>query len=1144
MATLRSGGMLHELRGIIDRAGYCVQPDAQLLQEFIVRRDEGAFNALLRRHAALVWGVCRHILASGHDAEDAFQATFLILARRAAHIRKTESIGSWLHSVAYRVAVRARQAARKRHYHEQQAPARSFSGSNSLALCELQALLDAEVERLPEKYRASFVLCCLEGRTRDEAARELGANENTISSRIARARKILQARLARRGVTLSAALCASALGQESAAATMSSMLLSDVAAVVGETNTAPVAVSVLAEQTARALALASWRPYFLVLLAMSLLIGSAGLCAYALTPNELAAAKADADTVAAPHTDRHGDPLPRGAIARLGTARQRAAASHVAIGANGKEIITLSPDLVVRRFDAHDGTLRSIRLLPDARPYQQSWLSPHGAYAALIRHDQREGGRLELWELDRLERRAVLPLERLFSPAGVAFSKDGRRIGIIGSSQNKRQIHVWDWPAEQSRLLWSLERQIDRYYLTPVIALSADGKHAVACHLDLELRAWNIETGKLLWDGTKTKRPWSPFVSISPDGRMIAATSGVNSGLALYDLVTGAPLEIKHPLPKKPALIPVGFAPDSQSVALESGFEEFLPWNIKTGRVTLELPRPARRRGTNTLTIRGKLPTNFAFTPDGAALIRRADILQRWEVATGKPVFTDSEAWGHTEEVTRLAFAPDGKSLVSIARDRTARVWDLATLQSRHALAKGGGNHLAFLPDGRHILMEPFGLDDAPLKAWDVVSGKSDRAYQLKEPRGVGGSHQDRELCVTADGKRILMLSWKNGKQGDESMLSVWDAKSGDCLRNQRVPWSETSVFLPDGSGVLAVDSRSRSVRLLDMETEAVRTVFETDVVPETKVSAHDSEMALSADGRRLASRIRNYHFNSSQFTFDPLCIHDVSTGRCVAKLPVEGPAVFAFSGDNRLFALAGAAGIRLWETITWKEVSQLTTEHPEHLAAGKTFASALAFAPDGRTLATGHADCTVLLWDATLRAGARGRPLTEHECASLWDDLAGPDAARAFAAVWKLADDPPRSLPLLRDKVQPVMAAPAEQTNALLKELDSLDYPVRQRAGQKLHELGDTATPALHAALKTKISLEQRRRIEAILEKADPLRPLTRAELASVRAVHVLEQIDSPEARAALTRLAKGADAAPVTQAAQAASGRLGGKR
>jgi RNA polymerase sigma factor (sigma-70 family) len=192
--------------------------DGQLLGRFIATREETAFAALVRRHGPMVLGVCRRVLHDFHDAEDAFQATFLVLARKAPSVRRHESVGSWLYGTAYRTAMEARTMSARRRARE-----RPMQDTPQPAVAEAEAqdwrpLLDRELSLLPEKYRAAIVLCDLEGRTRRETAGLLKVPEGTLSSRLAAGRQMLAKRLARRGVALSGGAVAGALGREAASA--------------------------------------------------------------------------------------------------------------------------------------------------------------------------------------------------------------------------------------------------------------------------------------------------------------------------------------------------------------------------------------------------------------------------------------------------------------------------------------------------------------------------------------------------------------------------------------------------------------------------------------------------------------------------------------------------------------------------------------------------------------------------------------------------------------------------------------------------------------------------------------------------------------------------------------------------------------
>jgi RNA polymerase sigma factor (sigma-70 family) len=225
MASGPAGKVLHRLRAAALVPAASGPGDGPLLEQFVARRDEAAFAALLRRHGPMVLGVCRRLLAHEQDAEDAFQATFLVLARRAAAVLPAAMVGNWLYGVAYQTALKARATRARRHARERQVtamPEPEAPGPGPWR--ELRPLLDRELSRLPDNYRAVLVLCDLEGKTRKEAARLLGWPEGSVCGRLARARQLLAGRLARLGVTLPAAALAALLTENAAPAAVPAAL--------------------------------------------------------------------------------------------------------------------------------------------------------------------------------------------------------------------------------------------------------------------------------------------------------------------------------------------------------------------------------------------------------------------------------------------------------------------------------------------------------------------------------------------------------------------------------------------------------------------------------------------------------------------------------------------------------------------------------------------------------------------------------------------------------------------------------------------------------------------------------------------------------------------------------------------------------
>jgi RNA polymerase sigma factor (sigma-70 family) len=267
MATSTLDGFLQRLKQTLAAESLGELADRELLERYLTSHDEVAFQAILHRHGAMVFRVCRRVLPAEQDAEDAFQATFLTLARQARTIRKQSSLASWLHGVAYRAALKAQARAARRRECEAgvERPARTEAVLDDLSWKELRSLLDEELARLPDKLRAPLVLCYLEGQTQDEAAGQLGWTRITCRRNLERGRELLGRRLARRGVTLSAVLFAPLLSECAVNAAVPVTLL---ASTVTVGATASARVLALAEGLAPPVLAPTWKPLAALLLAL------------------------------------------------------------------------------------------------------------------------------------------------------------------------------------------------------------------------------------------------------------------------------------------------------------------------------------------------------------------------------------------------------------------------------------------------------------------------------------------------------------------------------------------------------------------------------------------------------------------------------------------------------------------------------------------------------------------------------------------------------------------------------------------------------------------------------------------------------------------------------------------------------------
>ncbi len=1109
MSGARTSQTLHALRHIVTGQPAGGLSDRELLRRFAAGRDEGAFAALVRRHGPMVLATCRRVLHDAHDAEDVFQAAFLALARKAPSPGWQESVAGWLHLIAYRLALKVRAEGERRAIGEPRVtprpapdPLAEVSGR------ELCAILDEELTRLPAAYRAPLLLCCLEGLSRDESAQRLGWSPGAVKGRLERGRELLRRRLVWRGITLSAGLVGLALTQSARSSLSPGLATAAVAAALGRGAATPARVVALAGAALRGSA--AGRAKLITALLLLLMAAGAGLGLVrrepAPEPNrppEAAAPGAAAADEARPSgKDLHGDPLPAGAISRLGTVRFRHASTIYSIAfapPDGKVIATGSLDNTVRLWDAAAGKeLARLGRQNKAKTIGQVIavaFSPDGKTVAAGSND----GTVRLWDA-----RSGQALHEVAGGQGyvaaVAFAPDGKSFATA-HWEGKTAV-IWDAATGKE-----LRRLTGHAEVLSALAYSADGKVLVTGSADRSVRVWDAGTGRELrrFDAGA----FVEGVAVSPDGKLVA-TAAREKGLRLWDLSTGAPVG-KLPFPEE-SLGAVAFAPDGKTLAAASasfpreGGEVF-------GRVVLF--DVAARKVLRQLTEGDHYPIKaLAFSPDGKAVAASGWIsgsFRLWDAATGE----ERLAGGHNAQLTAAAFTPDGRRVITSAWDETARLWDATT-----------GKELARLPGGS--------------------------AYIRPDHRPLPGS----VAYLRPGGKELLTVTGLK-----EQTAHLWDLETGKELRRQALPPWDVRQAIDPGGTALALPDAEGAIGLYDLPTGKERgrlvghkglrwLTFSADgrrlasagpdqvVVWDAvtgklvrKFSAGELRMTedwvaysavLSPDGALLAGRCDDGHVRA----------WDTVTGQermhVVPRMEDGWLADLHFSPDGRMLAFSAQGGqVALWEVATGRE--------RRRLGGHEGSADVVAFSADGHFLVTGGSETTALVWD--LRPA--GQPLTADALKTAWADLASDDAATAYQAVLRLAAAPRESVPFLNEVLPPVARADEKHIARLIAALDNDDFTAREQATAELEKLGEVALPALRKVLAGSPSAEVRRRCEVLLKTAaEPA--LSGERLRAVRAVEALEQADTPEARELLRRLAGGAEGARLTREAKVALDRL----
>jgi RNA polymerase sigma factor (sigma-70 family) len=815
--------LLGHLLRLTDRA----TSDAALLARWAQGKDENAFATLVARHGPMVLGVCGRVLGDRQLAEDAFQATFLVVARKAAILKRPDALPGYLYGVALRVARKARARRLWRSTAVQSDGPEPTDprphALDALSGRELLAMVDAEVARLPEVYRLPVLLCVLQERSVEETARILDWSTGSVRGRLARGRQMLRERLAGRGLTPSggalALLSPAKLPHHLVYATLRNL-----------TSAAPAPVNALAVGTSMGLVI---KALCLVCVMTGVGLG-AGLLLLRSPQSPAPLATASLALIKEkPHLDVYGDPLPAEAIARLGTLRlyHGHRVARVVLSPDPKLVVSFSRVDGNRLWDAVTGQELPLRpelkmvpvfpargklvalekrdknelICPDLSgggvvrlpldapeipkhwpngPWQQDLLSPDGTIRAVIK--EKRIHLLDAKSGKELEPLADQPAQIIGS---LAFSPDGKLL----AASDPRGVRLWD---VAKRKFLHLCRAKD--FQVTVIVFSADGKILAGADGN-SVTLWDVARGK--WRHEFHHTYCVGALAFLPDGKTLLSGSGYNDPvIRLWDPFTGREKGQWHG--HKVDVQTIALSPDGK-LAVSGGQDKTLRlWDVTTGK---EL----RRLGSAK-----EMIWSATFSPDGQTIASGAKVVRLWNVSTGQELCSFGDG-----TILEVGFSPDGKVAASVASsDGNVRLWEVATgRELRQFGNRGEGRALfAFCADGRTLAT---GDSAGPIHIWDLSTGREIRMMGgLMKPYPPGTAYALGSITFSPDGRTLA------AGYSDET-VRLWEVASGQ----ERVRFHGhrggvvTLAFSPDG-GVLASGSWDRTVMTWDLTGQSTST--------------------------------------------------------------------------------------------------------------------------------------------------------------------------------------------------------------------------------------------------------------------------------------------------------------------------------